>query len=1330
MMTVSLRAAHPSQPRISLAAVRSGFLLLLLCAFGGFAFGQGLEPASFFQFNSTNLGATTPHTLELNGPIGGVSIQSIVVVTEGVQSKDFNLVPALTTCSGTVGHLDQCAIAISFTPSQIGLRLGAIIITNTSNQVVNTIQISGIGLGPQFVFQPATASAVATANGVGSFTAGAAIQDPNGNTIFLDVANNRILEESPATPPATPVFSVIYPVPPSTTSTLALSPTSGLVMDGSGNLYVSSGTSVFALAPGATSLTSVATPGVTLAKPTGLAVDAFGDLYIADATANAVYQVPLGGTTAVALNLSGLSPPLTGPTGIAIGDNNTLYIADTTNNRIVEFPLTASSPAATVFPLSISLSGPSGVTVDPAGAIYIADTGNARIVEATPTTPSDQFVLAFTATPPFNLEAPANIAIETDGNLLVSDTDLGLVTFTRSTALVNFPTPTVVGTLDATDDPETLTVQGTGNVPSTLEAGIDPSLTGTNPTAFLLPTTGTCPLLTGGAPTAADTFAIGQVCTYNLNFQPTVVGPNTANLTLTTAAAGGLASTSTISLFGIGLNQLNHFTLVASTTPATTPTTVDLGGSVALTLTAIQADGNVAADYTGNVTFTTTDANGKYQSGTGTGANTSIFTMTAADNGVLVIPMAAGLQLNQLGVFTATAVADTASVPPGANGTAVSNDIFVIEPATLTLTSSVNPSLVNQQTTFTLTVTTTGTVTPAGTVNFFNGTTLIGTVNLTGTGATATASIPDSFPAAGAFPISATYTSTSNTQGGTANLTQLVGNVTGLTLTSSVNPSLVGQSTNLTATIASLAAFGATTGTIQFFDGATSLGTVPVTGSSATLPVSFSTAGVHSLTAVYTTTNTELTNATSNVVHQTVLNVAALALTSSVNPSLPNQSTTLTATLTALGTPTGTVKFFDGATLLGTVNLNGTTATLAVSFTTTGNHILTAVYSGDALTESVTSPPLTQVVLFATTATLTSSVNPVDVNANTTLTATIKSTTGTPTGTVTFKSNGIAIGTANLTGGVATLVTSFNLPGAYTLIAVYNGDANNQTSTTNTVLETVLNVVSISLTSSVNPVFLDNPTILTATLVTAAAGTTPTGTVSFFDGATPIGTGTVANGVVSITASFVYAGTHSITAVYSGDAADATGTSPALSQTVADFSLAVASGGSSTASTIAGGTASYSLAVTPIITTTLPAAITLTFTGLPSTVTGTLTPTSIAAGSGATPVTFAVAAASLLQTARVQPRPTHRSLLGYAPATLAFLLLPLAWSRRQSRRRKRFGTLLASLCLLVVMTAGLTGCISAPSSGYYGQTPQTYNLTVTATSGNLSRSTYLTLTVQ
>ena len=1309
-MTVSLREAHSSKLRISLAAVRSTLLMLLallgLCGASS-AFAQGLQPATNYEFNPTNVGSTASHTINLNGPVGGVSIQSIVVVTEGAASKDFNLVPTPTQCAGTVDYLVPCTISITFTPSQIGTRLGAIIITNTSNVVVNTIYISGVGVGPQFVFQPATATAIDTAATVGSFTAGAAVQDGNGNIFFTDVANNRILEESAG---PTPVFSVAYSGAP-----LALTTTTGLAMDGVGNLYVSSGANVYVLAPGGATLTALATPGITLKKPTGLAVDVFGDLYISDAQANVVYQVPLDGSTAVALTLPGLpAPPLAGPTGLAVDDNNTLYIADSGNNRIVERPLTAPVPVATVLALTtITLNNPTGVAVDPAGTIYIADTGNHQIVEAT--VPGDQFVLA--TSPAFTLDNPASILIlNSSGDLIVSDTTLGLVTFDRTTAAVNFPTPTEVGTLDTTDDPETVTIQGTGNVASSLTT----SFSGTNPTAFpLAPAGRTCTVPTG------VNFVIGDVCTYDINFQPTVVGPNTANLVFT-----GGAAPLTATLTGIGFTTLKYFTLVAISNPPTTPTTVNLHGTVELVLTAFRSDGTIATDYVGIITFTTTDSTALYFGGTPASANTVTYNFTAADNGVLTIPNAppaSGLQLNQYGIWTATATANAASLPPnppGANPVAVSNPIYVIEPATFSLTSSVNPSLVNQTTTFTLHITTTGTITPTGTVDFFNGATLIGTATVTGSGTTVTASINDSFPTPGSFPIKAVYTPTSFTQPGSATLTQVVGNAASVSLTSSINPSLVGQSTNLTATIMSNPVFGAVTGSVQFFDGATSLGTVAVSGSAATLPFAFTTAGNHTLTAVYTSTNPNLTGATSGPYIQHVLNVATLSLTSSVNPSTPGQSTTLTATLTALGTPGGTIKFYDGTTLIGTVTLP--TDSVSVSFSTPGNHILTAVYSGDANTETITSPPLTQVVLYATTATLSSSVNPVDVNANTTLTATVKSTTGTPTGTVTFKSNGVTIGTATLNNGVATLVTSFTLPGTYTLVATYGGDASNQPATTNTVLETVLNVVNIALTSSVNPVFLDNPTVLTATVTTAAVGTPPTGAVNFFDGVTPIGSGTIVNGQVSITASFVYAGPHSITAVFAGDAVNAPATSPVFTQTVADFSLTVASGGSSSASTIAGGTANYSLVVTPIITSTFPGPITLTFSGLPASVTGTITPTTIATGAGATPVTFSATAETLLQLGHLQHPPVHRSPLRYAPISLALLALPLAWFRR----RKRFASLFASICLLFAITAGISGCAGPADTGYYGETPKTYNLTVTATSGNLVRSIYLTLTVQ
>jgi sugar lactone lactonase YvrE len=1690
-MTVSLRAAYPSRLRLSLAAVRSWLLLTLLVIFGASAVApsasaQGLTPGGPVSFGAILLGNTTTQSLTFTVPLGGIDIKSVNVVTEGATAKDFQLV-STTGCIGMLTFLQKCTIVISFTPPQIGTRLGALTITNTSNIIVNTVYLSGIGDGPQFVFAPTTAVATATSatlTPTTTFTAGAAVEDGNGNLFFTDVQNSRILERS-----TTNVYSVV------TSAIPLISATSGITIDGAGTLYVSAGSSVYSFQPGNTPQILVI-PGITPVTPTGLAVDMAGDLYVADSAVNKIYQYPLGTNAATTLALTGPGAALNGPTGLAIDANSNLYIADSGNNRIVVVPITTL--VATILPLtSLTLSNPTGVNVDAAGTVYIANTGAADIIEATVS--GAQFIL--TETPnPLPLAAPSGIVIQANGDLTVTDLTNGLVDIARSTPAVNFPTPTVVGTLDATDDPENLTVQDSGNIPSTLTASAngDPSI---STAAFQLGTAATtpCPVLAAGAPaTPADIFNPGEVCIYALDFKPTVVGLNSANLILaTTSTVGALTTSNTAALTGIGLSTAESFKLVAISVPPTTPTTIDKGSSVELVLTALKADGTtVATDYVGTVFFTTTDSTGLYLGGTTPGTHTSTYTMTAADNGVLTIPVAAGLQLNQYGVFTATATADPASLAPGSNNVAISNNIFVIEPSTLSLTSSINPSLVGQTTVFTLTVTTTGTVTPGGSVTFSSNGVAFGTTTLNPTAnpLVSTATFPDSFPAAGNYAITATYTSTTNTAGGTASLTQVVGLPAAVVLTSSINPSLVNQSTTLTATITAVAS---PTGSVTFFSGATALGTVPVTvvngtTGTATLPASFATAGSFNLTAVYTTTSTnpDVTGATSNtvvqvvlnpstltltssinpsqvnqqtvftltvaaggtpggsvtfssngvaigtvpvtggaaslpftftaigtyaitavytgdtltkggtagplqqqvvnttvitlvsslnpslvnqsvtftatlsalgtptgnikffdgatligtspltgttgsvaftfttagthpitavysgdahtngatsaVLSQVVLNVASLVLTSSINPSLINQATTLTAHLTALGTPGGSVKFFDGATLIGTSPLTGGIATLSIGFATPGTHTLTAVYSGDTLTETVTSPPLaqivlngsaitltssvnpslvgqsttltaslaalgtptgsvkffdgatligtsplvgttatlsvsfstagthiltavysgdsttapatsapydqvvlnittitftssvnpslvnqsttltvdltslgaptgmvkffdgttqigtanvtggvatlsvsfstpgahplkavysgdtnnepatatlTQTVLYPSTVTLTTSVNPVDVNANTTLRSTVTSA-GTPTGTVTFYAGATKLGTATLTGGVASLVVSFPTAGVYSLTAVYSGDGDNATATSPPVSQVVLNVATIVLSSSNNPVLLDNPTVITALLT--STGPTPTGTISFFDGATPLGTVTIVNGIASVTAQFVYAGTHTITALYSGDTVTAPASAPPYAQTVADFSFTVASGGSNSASTIAAGTASYSLVLTPLITSTLPSGVTFTVAGLPPGATSVLNPTSVAAGSSATPVSFSVTAAPITASLHGLPPRPHRSPVRYAPVALGMLALPLAWFRR----RKRFGSLLASICLLLAITGGLTGCMSDPSSGYYGQTPKNYNLTVTATSGNLSRSTYLTLTVQ
>src|SRR5262249_51856671 len=58
---------------------------------------------------------------------------------------------------------------------------------------------------------------------------------------------------------------------------------------------------------------------------------------------------------------------------------------------------------------------------------------------------------------------------------------------------------------------------------------------------------------------------------------------------------------------------------------------------------------------------------------------------------------------------------------------------------------------------------------------------------------------------------------------------------------------------------------------------------------------------------------------------------------------------TVAAVAPGAGTPTGTVTFQDGATVLGTVAVGtGGAATFTTSFAAAGGHAITAVYSGDA----------------------------------------------------------------------------------------------------------------------------------------------------------------------------------------------------------------------------------------------------------------------------------------------------------------------------------------------------------------------------------------------
>jgi hypothetical protein len=179
-----------------------------------------------------------------------------------------------------------------------------------------------------------------------------------------------------------------------------------------------------------------------------------------------------------------------------------------------------------------------------------------------------------------------------------------------------------------------------------------------------------------------------------------------------------------------------------------------------------------------------------------------------------------------------------------------------------------------------------------------------------------------------------------------------------------------GDSVTFTATVAPATGTGNPAGTVQFKDGANNLGAaVAVSGGTAALTTTGLTSlGNHSVTAVYSGDTTFATS-TSTATTVTVANAPLTATNTaiSVNPGgpvAPGTAVTLTATVTAAsGSPTGTVQFKDGANNVGAaVALAGGSATVTTSDFASGNHQLTAVYSGDATFAASTSAAASLVV--------------------------------------------------------------------------------------------------------------------------------------------------------------------------------------------------------------------------------------------------------------------------------------------------------------------------------------------------------------------------------
>jgi|GEM_PF-1061545 len=806
-------------------------------------------------------------------------------------------------------------------------------------------------------------------------------------------------------------------------------------------------------------------------------------------------------------------------------------------------------------------------------------------------------------------------------------------------------------------------------------------------------------------------------------------------LTLT-ASSTSAAQTVPVTLWAVSGDRVHSatFNLTMNANPAVISTTTTLSSSasnisenspVTLTATVQQASGTTTP--TGSVTF--------YNGATALG--TASLTAGTASLSTSSLPVGSN-SVTAVYAGTSTFNASTSSaITVNVNSATVST--------TTTLTTSAASIPQNSPVTLTATVKpASGTSMPAGTITFYNGATSLGSATLSSGAATlSTSSLP-----VGTDSITAAYSGATNFNASTSAAVSVSVNaaVVSTTTTLTSSPSTITQTSSITLSATVKQASGATTptGTVTFYNGTVSLGSATLSSGMASISTSALPAGTDSVTAAYSGA-VAFNASSSNIVTITVNPPAPSAvntvttLTPSATSITQNSPLTLLVTVkpaSGTSTPTGSVRFFNGGSLIGTAELSAGSATLTTSALPTGTESVTASYAGTSTFNSsasiATAITVNPAVVSTSTSLIVSSAS-IAADSPVTLTAFVKPASGAtvPAGSVNFYNGSAKIGTAVLSAGSATLTTTKLPTGIASVTAVYAGTATFRQSTSNILDITIgaptssptpaATATGTTLTSSTSQADQGFTIALTATVRPSAGSASPTGEVDFTIGSYKIGSATLANGKAYLTTAELPAGNDAITASYVGDNSFAASSSSAVTVKVLgpDFTVEATP---SSVSTTPGQSVDVSLLITP--KNGFDQNPTFVCAGLPSGSTCSFgAPAKQADGSSIVQMTIHTTSlnAGINSTSRSR-----------APLALAFLPL-LLWI--SAKRRREFRRLL-SLSMLLIAIAGFGGSAigcgahSSLGSGAPTSSSTTVSVTVSAqTSNGLSHTTSVALTL-
>jgi uncharacterized repeat protein (TIGR03803 family) len=540
--------------------------------------------------NSTSAGQIATLTFTASGTLGTIN-----VLTLGAPNLDFKQVlggggsggPCIPGTAYTVGQ--SCVVFYNFTPSHPGMRYGGITLISTTGALLASNYISGIGTGPQVIWNPTTETTL----GSGFNTPEGIAVDAAGDVFVADTFNMAVKEIQAGTGNVVTLATGFRDV-------------GGGAIDGIGNLFVIDRVAgeiveLFA-SSGYTTKSNIINSFVY--NPLAITVDRNGNVYIPDAQNNSILEFTASsGYTA----FTTLGNPIPGYVDTLVVDGSgDLFFGTETGIQVQEMLAVNGSipPSPTVITISNTVCGarnPNSLALDGDANLFVSCSG----IVAAASPEQIQEILAvggYTTVEDVgsNSYQVSGLVVDGSGNLYICNS------LNNRILELNFATPptlnfatTAVGQT-STDSPQAVTMSNDGNEPLIYSV----PATGPNPTitpGFTVGSASTCPQLTSTS--SAGMLAADASCTYSVSFTPITAGPASGFLVPTDNNLNIVNATQQVPLNGGGNPTVPTSTLL-SITPQSGPTaggtTVTITGTNFTNVTGVNFGTVAAASFAVN----------------------------------------------------------------------------------------------------------------------------------------------------------------------------------------------------------------------------------------------------------------------------------------------------------------------------------------------------------------------------------------------------------------------------------------------------------------------------------------------------------------------------------------------------------------------------------------------------------------------------------------------------------------------------------------------------------------------------------------------------------